>query len=137
MQRRPGLNRLLRWEDELFAALAAFLDYQSLVSNGGTFAENLYGLRRRRHGAALEPPASSLLLTDRHAAQRWATLMVLVGLLSLAARLHPRLSVTCSDNGALPTQRHAQSWICEGLHPIAVCEHSLNYYFFLFLDFCS
>jgi hypothetical protein len=35
----------LEYEDELFAALTAFLDYGSLSDGSSTFAESLYSLR--------------------------------------------------------------------------------------------
>ncbi len=37
----------MAYEDEAFALVAAFLDYGSLASGGGTFAESLYSLRCR------------------------------------------------------------------------------------------
>jgi Pex2 / Pex12 amino terminal region len=45
-QRRPWVYRLLAYEDEVFALVAAILDHGSLASAGGTFSESLYGLRR-------------------------------------------------------------------------------------------
>lgn len=45
-QRRPWVYRLLAYEDEVFALVAAILDHSSLASAGGTFSESLYGLRR-------------------------------------------------------------------------------------------
>lgn len=45
-QHRGWVYRLLECEDEVFAGLAAFLDYGSLSADSGTFAESLYSLRR-------------------------------------------------------------------------------------------
>jgi peroxin-12 len=45
-QRRPGLQRLLDREDELFFLLSVLLDRQALAASGGSFAEGLYALRR-------------------------------------------------------------------------------------------
>jgi hypothetical protein len=57
--RRSALARLLlQWEDEAALVSAVLLDWQSLRSTGGTFAESIYGLRREpmrqagRRGAA-------------------------------------------------------------------------------------
>lgn len=45
-QHRGWVYRLLEYEHEVFAALAAFLDYGSLSAGSGTFSESLYSLRR-------------------------------------------------------------------------------------------
>ena len=46
-QRYPRLHRILRYEDELLALLLLLVDWHSLSACDATFAEGLYGLRRR------------------------------------------------------------------------------------------
>ena len=69
-QRRPGLNRLLDHEDELFFLITALLDRAALAGGGGSFAEGLYGLRRAPAGTPDRPPSPG---------QRTSSLMLLVG----------------------------------------------------------
>mmetsp|Transcript_9250 Transcript_9250/g.19779 ORF Transcript_9250/g.19779 Transcript_9250/m.19779 type:complete len:379 (-) Transcript_9250:696-1832(-) len=46
-QRTPWLHRVLAYEDEVLAALMLLVDGHSLLTSDATFAEALYGLRRR------------------------------------------------------------------------------------------
>ncbi|KAL7589205.1 peroxisome biogenesis protein 12 [Lactuca sativa] len=45
--RRPFLHKVLDYEDEFFAALTLILETHSLRTTDASFAESLYGLRRR------------------------------------------------------------------------------------------
>jgi hypothetical protein len=54
-QRHPWVQRLLAYEDEVFAAVSFLLDRHSLLTLDATFAESLYGLKRQRF-ASLPPP---------------------------------------------------------------------------------
>lgn len=47
-QRYPWLHSCLRYEDELLSILLLLIDWHSLSTCDGTFAEGMYGLRRRR-----------------------------------------------------------------------------------------
>lgn len=94
-QRRPVFHGMLDYEDELFALATLLLDRQSLWTRDATFAESLYSLKRVHHRPARDttPAASSSSnssstggtngqpkakrLTSR---QKWATLLVVVGL---------------------------------------------------------
>ena len=49
-QRHPWLHRVLNYEDEALAVLFLFIDWHSLSTCEATFAEGMYGLRRRRRG---------------------------------------------------------------------------------------
>eukprot|EP00798_Chlamydomonas_sp_ICE-L_P022822 gene22822-29993_t len=49
-QRLHWVHRLLSWEDEVVALGMLLLDWRCLGSTDGTFAEGLYGLRRRKLG---------------------------------------------------------------------------------------
>jgi peroxin-12 len=68
-QRRPGLNRLLDSDAELFFLISVLLDRQSLLQQGSSFAESVYALKRApaAAGAAELSPAqrrgSLILLT--------------------------------------------------------------------------
>lgn len=45
-RQRPGLQRLLAHEDELFLLISALVDRQALGASSASFAESVYGLRR-------------------------------------------------------------------------------------------
>lgn len=55
-QRQHSLHCVLKYEDELFALLAFFLDKQSLGNSSSMFADGLYGLRRAPHRNGVEKP---------------------------------------------------------------------------------
>ncbi|CAM6092311.1 unnamed protein product [Calypogeia fissa] len=57
-QRRPILHRVLDYSDEAFAALMFMLEVHSLRISDASFAEALYGLRRRSDLAASTSDAS-------------------------------------------------------------------------------
>ncbi|GAB4816887.1 hypothetical protein N2152v2_003933 [Parachlorella kessleri] len=81
-QRRPGLNRLLDHEDELFFLISVLLDRQSLHSNQASFAESLYALKR-----APASPASGSSKEPMSPAQRQTSLMLLTLVPFLRAKL--------------------------------------------------
>jgi peroxin-12 len=100
-QRHPWLHRLLACEDEVFAALVLLLDGHSLLKGtDGTFADSLYGLRRRPlreqgPSSSLRNQPSSLNNQQLRAAgpgnglsrrQRWLVLAVSVLLPYLRAK---------------------------------------------------
>ncbi|MED6131130.1 ubiquitin-protein ligase peroxin 12, variant 2 [Stylosanthes scabra] len=58
--RRPFLHRLLDYEHESFALLMLVLETHSLRTTDASFAESLYGLRRRPANVALNIHASTL-----------------------------------------------------------------------------
>lgn len=45
--RRPFIHKILDYEDEFFALLMLVLEMHSLRTTDASFAESLYGLRRR------------------------------------------------------------------------------------------
>eukprot|EP00756_Hemistasia_phaeocysticola_P063016 Hpha_TRINITY_DN6487_c0_g1::TRINITY_DN6487_c0_g1_i1::g.268::m.268/K13345/PEX12, PAF3; peroxin-12 len=54
-QREPRLVNVLRYADEIFLALWAYLDWKSLSSLDATFCEDFYGLKRVVVGQAAPP----------------------------------------------------------------------------------
>lgn len=49
-QRHSWVQRLVEYDDEMFAAISMLLEWHSLSTSDATFAEGLYGLTRRRLG---------------------------------------------------------------------------------------
>ncbi|KAJ7513720.1 hypothetical protein O6H91_23G011900 [Diphasiastrum complanatum] len=85
-QRRPIVHKILDYSDETFALLMLILEGHNLRSTDASFAEALYGLRRRpvdfsvNDGSLLDakmPKARQLALTKK---QRALSLFFLVGL---------------------------------------------------------
>jgi hypothetical protein len=101
-QRSAVARALLPWEDEACAFAVLLLDWHSLKSSGGTFAESIYGLRRepmrqrggRRRGgggigaAATAPSAAASELSRRDVTAALATEVLLPYLLLKCDRLH-------------------------------------------------
>ncbi|PNH06566.1 Peroxisome biogenesis protein 12 [Tetrabaena socialis] len=92
-QRHPWVHRLLAYDDEVFALLTLALDGQSLLGSDSTFADGLYGLKRRPLRAAAPAPAAGAgagadpgpVRLTRH--QRWLLLAAQVLLPYLRAKL--------------------------------------------------
>lgn len=82
-QRRPILHRVLDHSDEALALLMLVLEAHSLRSTDASFAESLYGLRRRPVKVATQGPGK-VLLTRR---QRGLSLLFLVGLPYLKSKI--------------------------------------------------
>lgn len=96
-QHRAWVFKLLEYEDELFAALTAFLDYGSLSDGSSTFAESLYSLRRApaegtaaTQLAAHEKGESSAMLSSRQKRSALFLAVVLPYLNSKATALFMR-----------------------------------------------
>lgn len=64
-QRHPWVHRLLNYEDEVYALVTLALDGHSLLTSDGTFADSLYGLRRKPLRPASGPGADRLTRRQR------------------------------------------------------------------------
>lgn len=86
-QRRPILHKVLDHSDEAFGLLMLVLEAHSLRTTDASFAESLYGLRRRPVGISLNPKnqdTEKVFLTRR---QRILSLLFLVGLPYLKSKI--------------------------------------------------
>ncbi|XP_057721483.1 peroxisome biogenesis protein 12 [Arachis stenosperma] len=94
--RRPFLHRLLDYEHESFALLMLILETHSLRTTDASFAESLYGLRRRPVNVALKIDASTVSPNSDDAApnsglqrrQKVLSVVFLVVLPYLKSKLH-------------------------------------------------
>lgn len=89
-QRRPFFHRLLDCEDELFAIITAALDRQSLLNGSSSFAESLYGLRRKSVRGDPTPKAS---LNKR--SQHWTLFFLVSKACMPASPFGMSVSVAC------------------------------------------
>uniref|UniRef100_A0A2P2JYI9 Peroxisome biogenesis protein 12-like n=1 Tax=Rhizophora mucronata TaxID=61149 RepID=A0A2P2JYI9_RHIMU len=62
--RRPFLHKVLDYEDEFFALLMLVLETHSLRTTDASFAESLYGLRRRAVKIRAKKVAAHLISGD-------------------------------------------------------------------------
>lgn len=79
-QRRPILHKILDHSDEAFGLLMLVLEAHSLRTTDASFAESLYGLRRRPVGIITQSKGQAtekISITRRH---RYLSLLFLVGL---------------------------------------------------------
>lgn len=86
-QRRPILHRVLDHSDEAFGFLMLVLEAHSLRTRDASFAESLYGLRRRPIRIFVESksqPTEKIILTRTH---RILSLFFLVGLPYLKSKI--------------------------------------------------
>eukprot|EP00250_Pteridium_aquilinum_P010557 c19472_g1_i1 orf=331-1494(+) len=86
-QRRPFLHKVLDHSDEAFGLLMLVLEAHSLRTTDASFAESLYGLRRRPAGIVSQPKSQDtekVILTRRH---RILSLLFLVGLPYLKSKI--------------------------------------------------
>ncbi|MCO5576731.1 hypothetical protein L7F22_030548 [Adiantum nelumboides] len=85
-QRRPILHKIIDYSDEAFGLLMLVLEAHSLRTTDASFAESLYGLRRRPVGIKLnskQQATGKTSITRRH---RYLSLLFLVGLPYLKAK---------------------------------------------------
>ncbi|CAD7696295.1 unnamed protein product [Ostreobium quekettii] len=78
-QRQAWMGRALKYEHEIYAAVALFLEHQSLSGDCGSVSEAMYGLSRTPVGAA---PGTRI--TKR---QRWISILFLVAVPYMKAKL--------------------------------------------------
>lgn len=86
-QRRPILHKILDHSDEAFGLLMLVLEAHSLRTTDASFAESLYGLRRRPVGIFSQSKSEAtekIILTRRH---RILSLLFLVGLPYLKSKI--------------------------------------------------
>jgi len=84
-QRHSWLHRLLDYEDELLALVMFAVDWHSLSSTDATFAESLYGMRRRQLASA---SGASDVINSQQKQLALAAEVVLPYLRSKAERLY-------------------------------------------------
>ncbi|GFR43499.1 hypothetical protein Agub_g4601, partial [Astrephomene gubernaculifera] len=94
-QRHPWVHRLLNYDDEVFALLTLFLDGHSLLASDSTFADSLYGLKRK----PLRPGASPVERLTRR--QRWLILACQVLLPYLRAKADKAYRRSSASSGIL------------------------------------
>ncbi|KAG2500216.1 hypothetical protein HYH03_001794 [Edaphochlamys debaryana] len=105
-QRHPWVHRLLAYDDELFALFTLALDGHSLLSGyDSTFADSLYGLKRRAlgprqaagpRGPGIPPPPAERLSSR----QRWYVLIATVLLPYVRAKLDKTYRACAAATGA-------------------------------------
>lgn len=103
-QRRPILHKVLDHSDEAFGLLMLVLEAHSLRTTDASFAESLYGLRRRPVGISSNPKnqdTEKVFLTRR---QRILSLLFLVGLPYLKSKIQ---AVYDAQRGSM---LHAALW---------------------------
>ncbi|KAJ3682392.1 hypothetical protein LUZ60_014965 [Juncus effusus] len=79
--RRPFLHKILDYDDEFFALLMAILESHSLRTTDASFAESLYGLRRRQSNISFNrnsPPSDSIEKTGLRKHQKVLSVAFLV-----------------------------------------------------------
>ncbi|MCO5596351.1 hypothetical protein L7F22_050412 [Adiantum nelumboides] len=85
-QRRPILHKIIDYSDEAFGLLMLVLEAHSLRTTDASFAESLYGLRRRPVGIKLNSKQQATGKTSITRMHRYLSLLFLVGLPYLKAK---------------------------------------------------
>ncbi|MCO5568226.1 hypothetical protein L7F22_021922 [Adiantum nelumboides] len=85
-QRRPILHKIIDYSDEAFGLLMLVLEAHSLRTTDASFAESLYGLRRRPVGIELNSKQQATGKTSITRSHRYLSLLFLVGLPYLKAK---------------------------------------------------